>query len=81
MVLITKDEKIAIREKFQKVGIVRTMRQKSKRHRYYLEEAPQVMRYLSDLRNKDVTERHIVNARRQRKDGKDVRHATGTKRK
>ncbi len=54
MVLISKEEKKAIREKFPKVNIVRTMRQKSKRHRYYCEEAPQVMRYLSDLRRKGV---------------------------
>lgn len=54
MVLISKEEKMAIREKFPKVNIVRTMKQRSKRHRYYCEEAPQVMRYLNELRRKDV---------------------------
>ena len=54
MVLISKPEKEAIREKFPKVNIVRTMRQRSGRHRYYCEEAPQVMKYLSELRRKDV---------------------------
>lgn len=54
MVLISKAEKEAIRERFPKANIVRTMRQKSKRHRYYCEEAPQVMRYLNELRRKDV---------------------------
>lgn len=54
MVLISKAEKEAIRERFPKVNIVRTMRQKSKRHRYYCEESPQVMRYLNELRRKDV---------------------------
>ena len=54
MVLISKSEKEAIRAKFPKVNIVRTMRQHSKRHRYYCEEAPQVMRYLNELRRKDV---------------------------
>lgn len=51
MVLISKQEKEAIRERFQKVGITRTMRQRSKRHRYYCEEAPAVMRFLNKLRN------------------------------
>lgn len=54
MVLISKAEKEAIQERFPKANIVRTMRQKSKRHRYYCEEAPQVMRYLNELRRKDV---------------------------
>ena len=52
MVLITKPEKEAILERFPKVNIVRTMRQRSKRHRYYCEEAPQVMRFLNILRGK-----------------------------
>ena len=50
MVLISKQEKEAIRERFPKVGITRTMRQRSKRHRYYCEEAPAVMRFLNKLR-------------------------------
>jgi len=54
LVLISKSEKEAIRAKFPKVNIVRTMKQRSKRHRYYCEEAPQVMRYLNELRRKDV---------------------------
>jgi len=53
MVLITKPEKEEILKKFPKVNIVRTMRQRSKRHRYYCEEAPQVMRLLNTLRGKD----------------------------
>lgn len=54
MVLITKAEKEALLEKFPKVGIVRTMRQRSKRHRYYCEEAPGVMRFLNQLRRNGV---------------------------
>lgn len=50
MVLITKEEKEAVLAKFPKVGIVRTMRQRSKRHRYYCEEAPGVMRFLNQMR-------------------------------
>ncbi len=54
MVLISKAEKEAIREKFPKVGIARTMKQRSARHKYYCEEAPAVMRYLSRLRGKET---------------------------
>ena len=54
MVLISKPEKEAILERFPKVNIVRTMKQRSKRHRYYCEESPQVMRYLDRLRGKEV---------------------------
>lgn len=50
MVLITKDEKEYISKNYPFVHIVRTMRQKSKRHRYYCEEHPQVMRYLDSTR-------------------------------
>lgn len=50
MVLITKDEKDYISKNFPKAHIVRTMKQKSKRHRYYCEEAPAVMRYLANVR-------------------------------
>ena len=53
MVLVTKSEKEAILKRFPRVGMVRTMKQRSKRHRYYCEEAPQVMRYLDKLRGKD----------------------------
>ena len=39
MILITKEEKDAISKFFPDAHIVRTMRQKSKRHRYYCEES------------------------------------------
>lgn len=54
MVLISKSEKEAILEKYPKVNIVRTMRQRSGRHRYYCEEAPSVMRFLNKMRNAGV---------------------------
>lgn len=50
MILISKDEKDYISNNYPKVHIVRTMKQKSKRHRYYCEEAPSVMRYLASVR-------------------------------
>lgn len=50
MVLITKKEKEAIIEKFPDVYIIRTMKQRSKRHRYYCEEKRPVMQLLRKLR-------------------------------
>lgn len=50
MIMITKEEKDYISEHFPRAHIVRTMKQKSKRHRYYCEEAPAVMRYLGSVR-------------------------------
>ena len=58
LVLITKAEKEAMREKFPHLDIVRTMRQRSSRGRYYMEEAPQAMKYLRAVRNRNVVERH-----------------------
>lgn len=51
MVAISKEEKAVISERFPNVHIVRTMRQKSKRHHYYCEESKGVMRYLEETRN------------------------------
>ena len=50
MVSINKDECEYIREHFPKVYIVRTMKQKSKRHKYYCEENWKVIKYLNDSR-------------------------------
>lgn len=50
MILISKEEKDAIGRLYPEAHVVRTMRQKSKRHRYYCEESPGVMRYLSQTR-------------------------------
>lgn len=50
MILITKEEKDAISKFFPDAHIVRTMRQKSKRHRYYCEESVGVMKYLNEVR-------------------------------
>lgn len=48
MIAISKQEKEAIVKRFPNVHIVRTMKQKSKRHRYYCEESKGVMRYLEE---------------------------------
>lgn len=66
MVSITKEEKMYISEHFPEAHIVRTMKQKSKRHRYFCEESRAVMLYLDTVRN--------VNT-----DTKDGAHGTGTK--
>lgn len=50
MIAISKQEKEAIVKRFPKVHIVRTMKKKSKRHRYYCEESKGVMRYLDEVR-------------------------------
>lgn len=55
MVSITKEEKVAISKLFPKAHIVRTMKQKSKRHHYYCEESKGVMRYLNETRGNVVT--------------------------
>lgn len=50
MVAITKNEREAISKKFPSAHIVRTMKQKSKRHHYFCEEAQRVLAYLEQLR-------------------------------
>lgn len=50
MIAITKSEKEAISARFPEVHIVRTMKQKSKRHHYYCEETKHVIRLLSNMR-------------------------------
>lgn len=52
MIAISKQEKEAIVKRFPNVHIVRTMKQKSKRHRYYCEESKGVMRYLEEARGR-----------------------------
>lgn len=50
MILVTKREKDAISERYSRVFFTRTMKQDSKRHHYYMEEAPGAMRMLRKLR-------------------------------
>lgn len=50
MISVSKAEKEAIKERFPEAHIVRTMKQKHKRHRYYCEETRQVIEYLYGLR-------------------------------
>jgi hypothetical protein len=50
MIAISKEEKDVISKRFPNVHIVRTMRQKSKRHHYFCEESRGVMNYLKEAR-------------------------------
>lgn len=68
MIAINKAEAEAIRERFPDTHIVRTMKQKSKRHRYYCEENKRVMRFLDASRNGS-----------QQKDGKEGGYHTDRK--
>lgn len=54
MILISRDEKQAVLEKFPNVHIVRTMKQDSKRHRYYMVEDPGPMRLIKQMRGEKV---------------------------
>ena len=60
MILINKEEKELISRFFPNVHITRTMKQKSKRHRYYCEEDKRVMVFLRKLRGEsEETERYV----------------------
>jgi len=50
MIRINKEEKAAIAERFPEVCIIRTMKHDSKRHHYYCEESPRVIRFLNRIR-------------------------------
>lgn len=50
LVLINEEEKRVIAEQLPHVHICRTVRQKSKRHRYYMEEDRNAMKLLRRLR-------------------------------
>lgn len=49
--MINEEEKRVIAERLPHVHICRTVRQKSKRHRYYMEEDRNAMKLLRRLRN------------------------------
>lgn len=50
MISITYDEKIAILERYPNTHVVRTMKQDSKRHHYFMVEDPGPMRMLKQMR-------------------------------
>lgn len=54
MVAINKNEKNLLLERFPNMTFVRTMKQKSKRGRYYCVETPAAMKYLRRIRNGEI---------------------------
>lgn len=54
MIAITEKEKKVIRQSFQKLHMVRTMKHDSKRHHYYMEESAGAMKLLHKIRFGDV---------------------------
>lgn len=50
MIIISANEKEIISKRLPDVHIRRTVKQKSKRHKYYMEESKSAMRLLKDLR-------------------------------
>lgn len=55
MIAITATEKQVICKKYPNARIVRTMKQDSKRHHYYMEESGAPMRYLNTIRGTNNT--------------------------
>lgn len=51
-------EKELLSERFPKITFVRTMKQDSKRGHYYCTEERGAMRYLEEIRRKNVIEEH-----------------------
>jgi len=51
VIAITASEKKTILERYPHIHIVRTMKQDSKRHHYYMEEQSGAMKLLRTLRN------------------------------
>lgn len=50
MISVDKNEARLIREKFPDIRIVRTVRQKSKRGRYFCEESKPAIRFINEIR-------------------------------
>lgn len=52
MIRVSKEEKDALLSEMPKTLVCRTSKQKSKRHTYYVEETPQILRMLKVIRGK-----------------------------
>lgn len=66
MIQITKEEKEIIREELPHVHIVRTCKQKSKRHHYYCCEEPAAVRLIRKLRGWEVEPKRKGRGKRDR---------------
>lgn len=60
MIAICKEDAALIRQYFPNVTIVRTMRQKSKRHHYYCEEDRRAMKFLKLIKRGEDPTRAIT---------------------
>lgn len=67
VIAVTPAEKVAVQERFPKVKFVRTMKQDSKRHHYYMEEQFAPMRYLMVLRGLEKPRQPKQHDKRRRK--------------
>ena len=54
MIEINKEEKNIIKEHFPTIHIVRTMKHKAKRHRYYCEESKPVLKLINEMRTNGI---------------------------
>lgn len=57
MIQISKEEKEIIQEELPHVHIVRTMRNKSRRHHYFCSEEVEAVRLINKLRGKDKVDK------------------------
>ena len=57
MIQISKEEKEIIQEELPHVHIVRTMRNKSRRHHYFCSEEFEAVRLINKLRGKDKVDK------------------------
>ena len=64
MIDITKEEKNAIVKRFPAAVIVRTVKHKSKRHNYSVEELPSIIKYLAEIR-READQRVVYDSFRQ----------------
>lgn len=54
MIVISKEEKDAVLERFPNASIQRTKKSKSKRHRYYCEERRSILSFLKKRKEENV---------------------------
>lgn len=70
MIFINKEEAAAVRKKFPKAHIVRTMKNKSKRGHYYCEESREVARYVDVLRGNAAADTFVDKGRQNKYNNK-----------
>ncbi len=55
MISINKQEAEFLRKRFKNITIARTVKRKSKRHKYYAETSKKVLKALSEFRDYKIT--------------------------